>query len=288
MKQISLLSLLFTSIITGLSAQSSVWKVSNGSHTVFLGGTCHILRASDFPLPEEFDLAYAQADKLFFEINPMALNAPEFAARMMAESVYLDGRTLKTVLNAEAYAALAAQGKKSNLPIEILQKTKPGMVVTMITIQELTKAGITQEGVDLFYAKKAKQDRKPIGSLETVEFQLNLITNLGEGMESQFVLYSLQDLEQIETLFDETIQAWRNGDMDMIERLFTDDMEAFPEIYDLVLKDRNELWIPQIAEMLQTEPTEFVLVGVGHMGGEHGLLPLLKAEGYSVEQVAAE
>jgi uncharacterized protein YbaP (TraB family) len=288
MKQISLLSLLLILIITGLSAQSSVWKVSDGSNSVFLGGTCHILRASDFPLPEEFDRAYAQADRLFFEIDPVALDAPDFVARMMAESIYRDGRTLKTVLNDEAYDALAAQGKKSNLPIEILQKTKPGMVVTMITIQELTKAGITQEGVDMFYAKKAKQDRKPIGSLETVEFQLNLITNLGEGMESQFVLYSLQDLEQIETLFDETIHAWRNGDLEMIERLFTDEMEAFPEIYNLVLRDRNELWIPQISEMLKTESTEFVLVGVGHMGGEHGLLRLLEAEGYSVEQVAAK
>ncbi|NBB79445.1 MAG: TraB/GumN family protein [Verrucomicrobia bacterium] len=283
-----LLSLLFVSLIPCLSAQSSVWKVTKGSNEVYLGGTCHILRASDFPLPPEFDLAYAQADTLVFEIDPSEMESPAFAARLMAESVYRDGRTLKTVLSEEAYGALAAQGAKSNLPIEILQNTKPGMAVMMITIQELTMAGITQEGVDLLYARKAKRDGKPVGSLETVEFQLNLITNLGEGNESAFVLYSMQDLEQIGTLFDEIVRAWRTGDLETIDQFFAADMEKFPGIYEIFLKDRNERWVPRIADMLENEPTEFVLVGVGHMGGQHGLLSLLRAEGYSIEQVATE
>jgi uncharacterized protein YbaP (TraB family) len=279
---------LFVLLSTNLSAQSSVWKVTGSGNTVYLGGTCHLLRASDFPLPAEFDHAYDRADELVFEIDPAEMETPDFAARLMAESVYRDGRTLKTVLSEEAYQALAAQGVQSNLPIEVLQNTKPGMAVMMITIQEMTKAGITQEGVDFFYARKAKRDGKPIGSLETVDFQLDLITNLGDGVESEFVLYSLKDLEQIELLFDETILAWRKGELGTIERLFTEDMQAFPKIYDLVLKDRNERWVPQIAEMLQSEPTEFVLVGVGHMGGEHGLLPLLAEAGYTVEQVAID
>lgn len=288
MIKLSPLALLFTLLTANLSAQSSVWKVTEGNNTVYLGGTCHILRASDFPLPAEFDHAYAQADTLVFEIDPSEMESPDLVARLMAESVYRDGRTLKTVLNKAAYSALAAQGKKSNLPIEILQNTKPGMVVMMITMQELTKAGITQEGVDLFYAREAKRDGKPIGSLETVEFQLDLITNLGEGIESEFVLYSMQDLEQIGALFDEIVQAWKNGELEKIDQFFTADMQAFPEIYQRILKDRNERWVPQITEMLKSEPTEFVLVGVGHMGGAHGLLPLLKARGYSVEQIAVE
>lgn len=282
-----LIALVFSLSATGLSAQSSVWKVTHGDQTVYLGGTCHVLRKSDFPLPVEFSRAYEQADRLFFEVDPAEMESPEFVAELMAKSVYRDGRTLKTVLDAEAYEALAAQGARSNLPIEMLQNTKPGMAVMMITIQELTKAGISQEGVDFFYAKKAKQDGKPVGSLETAGFQLDLITNLGEGVESAFVLYSMRDLEQIASLFDEIVTAWRTGDLDTIDRMFVDDMQAFPDIYDLMLKDRNERWVPQIAEMLKTEPTEFVLVGVGHMGGAHGLLPLLEAAGFSVEQVVA-
>ncbi len=49
--------------------QSSVWKISKGAQTLYIGGTCHILRLDDYPLPAEFDLAYAAADKLVLEVD---------------------------------------------------------------------------------------------------------------------------------------------------------------------------------------------------------------------------
>lgn len=268
-----------------LFGQSSVWKVSKGDKSLYLGGTCHILRKSDFPLPAEFDKAYEKADSLIFEVDPSALQDPSFAMQLMSESVYKDGRTLKTVLSEEAYTALAEQGRKSNLPIEVIERTKPGMAITMITLQELTKIGVSQEGVDLHYAKKAQSDKKSIGSLETADFQLDLLVNLGEGMESEMVLYSLKDLDKIGELFEDIIASWRSGNLDTIEEVFVGEMSNYPDIYNQMIKDRNARWIPQIEAMLSSEPTEFVLVGVGHMPGKDGLLPLLKAAGCSIEQV---
>lgn len=265
--------------------QSSVWKVTHGDNTVYLGGTCHLLRKADYPLPNEFDQAYADSDKLFFEVDPAELQAPEFAMRLMSESVYRDGRTLKTVLNKEAYKALAEQGRKSNIPIEVIHQTKPGMAIMMMTLQEFTKAGVTQEGVDLHFHTKAMEDGKPIGSLETADFQLNLITNMGAGNESEFVLYGLQDLDKISEFFDDLVKAWKTGNLKTTERLFIDDMKTFPEVYEEFLKNRNENWLPQIEKMLKDEPTEYVLVGFGHMAGEDGVIELLKAKGYKVSQL---
>lgn len=284
MKASRLLFLLLV-LCQSATAQSSVWKVTHGENTVYLGGTCHLLRKADYPLPKEFDQAYAAADKLIFEVDPAELEKPEFAMRLMAESVYRDGRSLKTVLNKEAYEALAEQGRKSNIPIEVIQNTKPGMAVMMMSIQELTKAGVTQTGVDLHYHKKAIADSKPIGSLETPEFQLKLIIGMGEGNESEFVLYGLQDLDNIGEYFDELIAAWKSGDLESTKRLFIDDMEKYPQVYEDFLKGRNEKWIPQIEKMLQDEATEYVLVGFGHMPGKDGVIELLKARGYSVSQL---
>lgn len=270
------------------SAQSSVWRVSNGDQVLYLGGTCHILRKSDFPLPLEFEQTYVLADSLTFEVDPKKLQDPSFAMRMMSAGVYQDGRTLKSVLSEEAYEALAAQCRESNIPIEVIHKTKPGLAVMMLALQELAKAGVTEQGVDVHFANRAHAEGKAVTSLETAEFQLDLITNLGEGIESEMVLYGLQDLDQVSELIDEMILAWRSGDLDKLDRLFVEDMKAFPEIYELILKNRNVRWIPQIEAMLATQPTEFVLVGVGHMPGENGLIALLKAKGFSVEQVAAK
>lgn len=286
MKQLPLLFLLLALLfVAQASAQSSVWKVTDGESTLYLGGTCHLLRPADFPLPAEFNYAYQATDSLVFEIDPTVANDPAFAMTLLAKSRYSDGRSLKTVLSDEAYDALATQARTSGLPIEMLDGLKPGMAVMMLTIQELTRAGVTSEGVDLHYAKRGKADGKTIAALETPDFQIDLIANMGEGKENELILYGLQDLDQIKTGFDQLIRAWRSGNMEALEALFIEDMRKFPEIYAALLSDRNANWIPQIKAMFETPETEFVLVGVGHIPGPDGLLTLLEKEGYTITQI---
>lgn len=55
---------------------------------------------------------------------------------------------------------------------------------------------------------------------------------------------------------------------------------------DLIVK-RNQAWLPQIETMLDSEPVEFVLVGVAHLSGEDGLLAELQMRGCAIEQVRA-
>ena len=38
-------------------AETSVWRVSNGDSELFIGGTIHVLSATDYPLPIEFEQA---------------------------------------------------------------------------------------------------------------------------------------------------------------------------------------------------------------------------------------
>ncbi|MGB0258602.1 MAG: TraB/GumN family protein, partial [Coraliomargarita sp.] len=267
LKSLPALLVLLALLPASLLAQSSVWKISKGDQSIYLGGTCHLLRKSDYPLPAEFDLAYAAADTLVFEIDPAAAADPSFGMQLLGAATYTDGRSLKSVLSEEAYNALAKQGAESNLPIQVLNSMKPGMAVMMVTLQELAKLGVTEEGVDIHYAKRAGKDNKPILALETPEFQINLLVNMGEGYESELVLYSLKDLNKLEQFFDELLIAWKAGKMEPLEKLFVDDMKDYPELYKDMLVDRNANWIPQIEAYLKTPETEFVLVGVGHAAG---------------------
>jgi len=279
------LTLLVALLPTVLIAESSVWKVSKGEQSLYIGGTCHILRSADYPLPAEFDLAYAAADTLVFEIDPAAAQDPNFAMQLLGKASYTDGRNLKSVLSAETYAALAAQCQQTGLPIEMLNGMKPGMVMMMLTVQELAKAGVSAEGVDMHYHSLGVKDGKVVQSLETPEFQIELLTSMGEGMEDELVRYGLEDLGQMRELFDELMTAWRSGDLAQIEALFIDDMADYPELYANMLVDRNQRWIPQIEVMLQTPETELVLVGVAHAASDDGILALLKAKGYTIEQL---
>ncbi|CAA6676363.1 MULTISPECIES: TraB/GumN family protein [unclassified Lentimonas] len=278
-------ALLLALLPAALLADSSVWKISKGEQSLYIGGTCHVLRSTDYPLPAEFDQAYEAADTLVFEIDPAAAQDPAFAMQLLAKASYSDGRTLKSVLSADAYAALAKQGKQSGLPIELLNSLKPGMVMMMLTMQELTKAGVTEEGVDMHYHARGLKDGKSVDSLETPEFQIDLLTSMGEGIEDELVLYGLEDLSHMKELFNELIAAWRSGDLAQIEALFISDMVDYPELYSKLLVDRNRRWIPQIEAYMKTPEIEFVLVGAAHAASKDGILALLKNRGYTVEQL---
>ena len=66
-----------------LQAQTSVWKVSKGANTLYIAGTFHVLRQSDYPLPSSYDKAYEKATVLAFETDLTAMSDPMFSMKMM-------------------------------------------------------------------------------------------------------------------------------------------------------------------------------------------------------------
>ena len=56
-------------VSSAVCADTSVWKVTSGDNTIYLGGTVHLLRSSDFPLPEEYEQSYQASSEIYFEID---------------------------------------------------------------------------------------------------------------------------------------------------------------------------------------------------------------------------
>lgn len=292
LRSLSKLFVLTVSVLLALipasyvAAETSVWKVSNGNNTVYLGGTVHLLRASDYPLPTEYDQAYEASDTLVFETDIAAMSDLATQARLLTAMSYTDERTLQSVLSEEAYAALQEYTASVGLPLAMMQKFKPGMVVTTLQVFEFQKLGFTPEGVDAHFNARASGDGKPIEGLESLEEQIEFLASMGEGKESEYILMSLADLENTEEAMLGMISAWRAGDSEQLTELFVADMqERAPDIYELLLRGRNLDWLPQIDAMLQDADTEFVLVGAAHLVGDDGLLKLLADAGYDVEQL---
>lgn len=267
-------------------ADSSVWQVKSDSSTLYIGGTVHLLRPSDYPLPSEYEEAYGDSQELYFETDISSMNDLSVQAKMLQELTYNDDRTLNSVLNDEAYTALTEYTEKVGLPLMMMEKFKPGMIVSTLQILEFQKLGFTPQGVDAHFNARGIGDGKSIGALETIEEQIGFLAAMGEGNESEFILLSLSDLEKTNEIMGEMITAWRDGDSDRLEELFVTDMkEQAPDLYDSLLRQRNFRWIPQIEQMLNDSDTEFVLVGAAHLIGEDGLVTLLRARGYEVTQL---
>lgn len=279
---------LFAASTLVLSAQTSVWKVTRGESTLYLGGTCHVLRPGDFPLPPEFGAAFAAAQTLFFETDLARVLSPEMQRVLMTRGLLANGQTLEKVLSPDAWSAVSAYLAKNKLPPEKFAQVKPWLFAVMMAAIELQKLGVTQEGVDVQLFRDALKAGKSVGQLEPFERHVEFIVTMADGHESELLLNGLQDLETTATEFPRLISAWRAGDLKEIDRLMIQDMrEKYPAIHRSLLVQRNADWLPEIERLLGTPETEFVLAGVAHFAGPEGLIAQLRARGCTVEQAVA-
>lgn len=272
-----------------LSADSSVWRVSDDNSSIYLAGTIHLLRAQDYPLPSPYEAAYLATDRLIFETDIAAMSDLGLQQRMLEQLTYQDGRTLRTVLNNDTYLALEAYTQSIGMPLGMMQTFKPGLLTSTLSMIELQRLGFTPQGVDAYFHAKATVDAKPRGELESIDDQFAMLAAMGEGYESEFVMHSLADFDQLEDMIESIILAWRTGDVDLLEsRFLAPLLENTPALYQSLLVERNEAWLPQIEAMFTQDGTEYVLVGAAHLVGDHGLLTMLAARGYHIDQLQAQ
>jgi uncharacterized protein len=278
----------FAGLAASLSAQSSVWEVQRGTTKLFLGGTCHVLRECDLPLPREFDVAFAASTAIYFETDVARIQSLETQRAIIAEGMFTDGRTLASVLSPKAWKLAQAYCAKSGFPIETVQLMKPSLFALTIATLEIHKLGVSTEGVDLRYFKQATEARKKTGELESVEDHLGFLMHLGAGHENDMVLNAIEEADELPAMINASLGAWKIGDMAKLDELMLRDMRTkHPAIYRELIVKRNHAWLPKIEELVQSPEVELVLVGVGHMAGKDGLLALLRAKGYAVTQLNA-
>lgn len=282
MRWLLLLLILYSSHVF---SETSLWRVSKGTHTLFIGGTVHVLRKTDYPLPAAFDDAFDQSSKLVFETDIAATEDPAFGQQMMQRLMYADGRSLKDGLTPTVYRQLEKFCTDRGVSIAMFQQMRPPVAVMTLMMLELQRLGISDAGVDSHYFQRARAEHKAVGELETATEQLDFLARLGEGREDDFVRYSLKEMQQLEPAMRELTQAWREGDQAKMARLSLDDMrKEFPNMYQQLLVRRNQHWLPRIEAMLNDPGTEMVLVGALHLVGDDGVLQMLRDRGYQIEQ----
>lgn len=271
---------------TSVLAQSSVWKVSKGDDYLYIGGTVHLLPPSAFPLPPEFEQAYNATDTLVLEAKMPAPDDTAAQTAMIQAMAYSDGRSLSKVLSPEVYQQVSDYFAPYGVQLQQLDGYKPGFIMLQMLALEMMKAQMAGEGVDVYFDKKAQADGKAQAYLETVESQIELLANMGEGYEDAFIRMNLEQFGDFKAYFGAMIDAWRAGDMAKLDELAVKPArELDPVLYQALFVKRNQAWLSQIKQMFGNTEKELVLVGGGHLAGEHSVLALLKQAGYKVEQL---
>jgi len=270
---------------TPATGKHFLWTVRSGANVLYLAGSVHALGKDVYPLPAPFEKAFDASGTLVEEINLAEAESLSAAPLLLAKGMYGDGRTFDSAVSKETAALVNEKFKQTGLPFEMFRTMKPWMVMLMLTALEAQKMGLDAAlGLDKYFYDKAAAAKKPVVGLETAEFQIDRFDKMSEKLQEQMLLSTLNDLDSQGTELKGMIAAWQRGDTAGLEKTVLTSFKEYPEAYTSLIVERNRAWVPQLEKCLSRPMPCFVVVGAAHMVGPDGLLNLLKAKGYKIEQ----
>ena len=265
------------------TAASCVWKVSGPTGgTLYLAGSWHALRSTDYPLPGAFNRAFDASSRLAYEISPKDLQNSSKVLDRAGE--YPKGDNLKNHVDPRTYSYLRRFFGLLYISEDKFTKYRPWYLSMML--EAPSQHGLSHElGVERFFEKRAKASAKPIVGLESLREHIEVFSGLSDRGSEALLLITFIPADKDSPDFARVMAAWRRGDADLLARVTNNSYHDYPAMGERLLAQRNRNWIPKIEEYLRSGQTYFVVVGAAHMGGPGGVLALLRARGYKIEQL---
>ncbi len=284
----ALLLALYAPLAAADGSLTSAWLAEGTSNRVYLFGSVHLLRESDYPLPAVVDEAYADAETIVMEIDMDDLDPVATQALVSELGMLPDGESLADQMGSEMYARAEEAAAAIDIPIDMLQQSEPWLAAMTVEQMLLFRMGFNPMlGVEMFLTEQARNDGKPIEGFETVEEQLQFLDGLSLTAQREMLLQTLLDSAELQDIMDETIEAWRKGDTAFIEETMLADMQQYEELNKVIVVDRNHRWTDAIEAMLDDEDDYLIVVGTLHLVGEDGVPRLLEERGVRIRQLAA-
>jgi len=269
--------------LQGKGKNNFLWSIETGKNTIYLMGSLHVLKSDSFPLGKEIEEAYIDCKKIVFETDLDSVNDPGFQAKMITLGLYPDGQTLEQNVSKETYRLLEKKVLAAGLSIAQFDRLKPWVCALALTFMEFKRLGFDPSyGIDTHFFNRAKKDGKEIIVLETLDYQLGLFTKMGKAEQESLLRQTLKDLEVIETMASQMVEAWRTGDVDKLNSIIRLSFKEYPDIHNRFIIQRNKRWISQIEDLMRQDENVLVIVGAGHVVGTGNILELLKKKGYKI------
>ncbi len=274
-----------------------LWKISDEDNAVYVLGSFHLLRPDDYPLSQDVQAAFADAERLMFEMSPEEMASPTLDVQMAQAAMRTDGTRLESELTPEIAARLRAwiaanteQLQKVGVPADSVQMFEPWFAGLMISLTEMGKLGLDPKlGLDVHFAAAAKQAGKPTAGLETAAQQIAFLDRMDKAEQLQMLAEALDESEEGRAEMEKLHRQWREGDArGMWEGLAAEMRDEYPQLYRRINVERNDSWIPKLEQHLQTGKDDtLVVVGALHTLGEDGIVQKLEARGYKVERICS-
>ena len=284
------LLLVFSLYVPETSSQeqkSFLWKVQSRGNTVYLLGSIHLLKKEIYPLHRKIEEAFDRSDVLVVEADVNRLD-PKVLEKLMETAFYPENETLESHVSPETFSLIKKEFAEMSFPLELIQKQKPWFLALTISALSYVKIGLDPTyGIDMYFLSKA-QGKKRILELESLEEQLQFLSQLSDREQESLLLYELKSKNVLEKETNQLVQTWLSGDVRGMESILNRGIRQDPwlsSVYEKMVDERNRKMALKIEEFLGAGKDYFVIVGAGHLVGDQGIPEILRRKGYSVEQL---
>lgn len=276
-------------------ANGLLWKVTNGSNTLYLLGSIHLGISEMYPMEKHIRDAFDASEELWVEAN-IAAPVPAEASEILT---YKDGTTIKDHVSTETYNKLQQVLTKLGIPIQAFDTYKASFVANSLSgfgffhsNEEQSFAG--NAGIDKYFLTKAILDKKPIHELEGLAFQFNLLYNDPDQVQEKGLSEVLEailagkEAQEEATLIREKQMDWVRGDLQGYSEVNSKFQEADTSgMTEKLIGTRDQNMAKKMEELLERDGkhTTFVVVGSDHYATKGMVVDLLKEKGYHVEFV---
>jgi uncharacterized protein len=266
-------------------SKSALWRIRGEHNVVYLLGSVHILPKSVYPLHPALERAFADSQQVAFEVDIGRATGGQVRQAFGEIGIYPRGDDLSHHVSPLTLQIVKLTCAQLGVSYEKAKRFKPSLLAELLTLRYTELAGFREDlGVDIYFYHRAKALNKPIFGLETVTDQANVLLQ-NEKKGEQHLLFTIGSLPEYKIALNEMVEAWRNGKVDVLDRFLNQDESNDPEMFYRMFAKRNARWLPQIERLTRENFNSLVIVGAGHLVGNHGLIETLRQRGYRIEQL---
>ena len=262
-----------------------LWRLDKpGVPASYVFGTLHSNdpRVTALPLPVQH--AFAASNTFAMEVYLSEIEETEF----FEASQFGDGQRLEPLLGEAAFAQLKRTLSHGAVADDVLSRTKPWAALLRIATSDQNRGAATVDR-ELFVA--ARERRMTVVGLESVEEQVAAFDGIPIETQIALLRHALDHRAELQARLEPTIRAWLAGDLATLSRLshamVRGDAELahhYAALTRHLIDNRSVLMAHRLFLPLRAGRV-FVAVGASHLYGDHGLLALLRAQGYQPHRV---
>ncbi|MFW5891856.1 MAG: TraB/GumN family protein [Bacteroidota bacterium] len=258
---------------------SLLWKIEGDDiQTSYIFGTFHMISKNDFVLKDEVKNALKGSDVLILELD---MDDPAMGKEMMKTVQMKDGESLKSLLDKKTYKAVDSMLRvTAGQKLKRMKTFKPFFVSSMLVPAFIDGTMVSYE-VELMTL--ARGENKEVLGLETVEEQMAVFDSIPYQQQANELAEMVLENEKTHKDFQNMTKLYKAEDIEGLYKTIDDYHDSKKQI-DWILHNRNINWQSRIPEMIRDQ-SAFIGVGAGHLGGEKGIVQLLRNAGYSVTPV---